>query len=103
MAVFWLDFCFVGGLLWIPINSQSHEWGATLELVKFEILESRGYFGLGRGLLWQGATLDRSLLTVQTVYPLKVLIFELWSLVHGKHLGVTYKMATSYAGGPGSN
>ena len=56
------------GLLWISINSQSYEWGATLDLFKIEILESRGYFGLGGGLLWRGATLDRSLLTVQTVY-----------------------------------
>ena len=59
-----------GGLLWISINSQSYKWGATLDLVKIEILESRGYFGLGGGLLWRGATLDRSSLTVQTVcYP----------------------------------
>ena len=57
-----------GGLLWISINSQSYKWGATLDLVKIEILESRGYFGLGGGLLWRGATLDRSSLTVQTVY-----------------------------------
>ena len=67
MEVFWLDFCIVEGLLWISINSQSYKWGATLDLVKIEILESRGYFGLGGGLLWQGATLDRSSLTVQTV------------------------------------
>ena len=58
-----------GGLLWISINSQSYKWGATLDLVKFEISGSRGYFGLGGGLLWRGATLDRSSLTVQTVYP----------------------------------
>ena len=56
------------GLLWISINSQSYKWGATLDLVKIEILESRGYFGLGGGLLWRKATLDRSSLTVQTVY-----------------------------------
>ena len=56
-----------GGLLWISINSQSYKWGATLDLVKIEILVLRGYFGLGGGLLWRGATLDRSLLTVQTV------------------------------------
>ena len=56
-----------GGLLWISINSQSYKWGATLDLVKIEILESRGYFGSGGGLLWRGATLDRSSLTVQTV------------------------------------
>ena len=67
MEVFWLVFCFVEGLLWISINSQSYKWGATLDLVKIEILESRGYFGLGGGLLWRGATLDRSSLTVQTV------------------------------------
>ena len=58
----------LGGLLWISINSQSYKWGATLDLVKFEISGSRGYFGLGGGLLWMGATLDRSSLTVQTVY-----------------------------------
>ena len=58
----------LGGLLWISENSQSYKWGATLDLVKIEILESRGYFGSGGGLLWQGATLDRSSLTVQTVY-----------------------------------
>ena len=67
MEVFWLDICFVEGLLWISINSQSYTWGATMDLVKIEILELRGYFGLGGGLLWQGATLDRSSLTVQTV------------------------------------
>ena len=67
MEVFVLDICFVGGLLWISRNSQSYKWGATLDLVKIEILESRGYFGLGGGLLWRGATLDRSSLTVQTV------------------------------------
>ena len=58
------------GLLWITINSQSYKWGATLDLVKIEILVLRGYFGLGGGLLWRGATLDRSSLTVQTVYSL---------------------------------
>ena len=58
----------LGGPLWISINSQSYECGATLDLVKIEILESRGYFGLGGGLLWRGATLDRSSLTVQSVY-----------------------------------
>ena len=57
MAVFLLDFCFLGGLLWISKNSQSYKWGATLDLVKIEILELRGYFGLGGGyfgggLLW---------------------------------------------------
>ena len=62
----------LGGLLWISINSQSYKWGATLDLVKIEILESRGYFGLGGGLLWRGATLDRSSLTVQTVYSYRV-------------------------------
>ena len=46
-----------GGLLWISINSQSYKWGATLDLVKFEISGSRGYFGLGGGLLWRGAYL----------------------------------------------
>ena len=70
MEVFWSDFCFVEGLPWISLNSQTHKWGATLDLVKIEILESRGYFGLGGGLLWRGATLDRSSLTVQTVYVL---------------------------------
>ena len=65
MEVFVLDFCFVEGLLWISRNSQSYEWGATLDLVKIEILESRGYFGLGGGLLWRWATLGRSSLTVQ--------------------------------------
>ena len=67
MEVFCLDICFVEGLLWITINSQSYKWGATLDLVKFEISGSRGYFGLGGGLLWRGATLDRSSLTVQMV------------------------------------
>ena len=57
----------MGGLLWISKKSQSYKWGATLDLVKFEISGSRGYFGLGGGLLWMGATLDRSSLTVQTV------------------------------------
>ena len=67
MEVFWLDSCFFGGLLWISKNSQSYKWGATLDLIKIEILELRGYFGLGGGLLWPGATLDRSSLTVQTI------------------------------------
>ena len=74
IEAFWLDFCFVEGLLWISINLQSLKWGATLDLVKIEILESRGYFGSGGGLLWQGATLDRSSLTVQTVYTFAYLL-----------------------------
>ena len=67
MEVFCLDFCFVEGLLWISMNLKNYKWGATLDLVKIEILVPRGYFGLGGGLLWRGATLDRSSLTVQTV------------------------------------
>ena len=57
MEVFWLDFCFVGGLLWISINSQSCTWGLLWNWSKLKFWSrgatldrEGGYFG--GGLLW---------------------------------------------------